>query len=151
LKKIEQRVKDVSILVEEISVATEEQSTGIQEINTVMSQMDRVVQQNASSSEESASSAEQLSSQAEDLARIVEELVQLSGNSGLEDDDSYSDKIVEYDSSPEDSYNYNVLKDGDDNDFPENGNWNFIDEWEASEENPDTEDQPANSNGKDSH
>lgn len=77
LRKIEESIDNVNLLVVEIAAASKEQAIGIQQMSSVMVDMDGVVQNNASASEESASSAEELSSQAAELMNIVSEMSQL--------------------------------------------------------------------------
>jgi methyl-accepting chemotaxis protein/carbonic anhydrase len=76
---IQERIRQLDVLVAEIATASQQQSTGIVQVNTAVSQMDQVTQSNAGSAEESASAAEELNAQAISLKEIVVNLQQLVG------------------------------------------------------------------------
>jgi methyl-accepting chemotaxis protein len=79
LKGIEQKSRQVDLLVGEIATASIEQSQGIEQVNVAVSQMGKVTQTTAANAEESASAAEELNAQAAATKESVKELLQLVG------------------------------------------------------------------------
>ena len=74
LKRIQDAIGNVTVLVREVATASDEQARGAEQINTAVSQMDRVTQSNAASAEESAAASQELSAQSMELAHLVREL-----------------------------------------------------------------------------
>ncbi len=79
LRDLNDKTREIDILVAEIATASTEQLQGIGQVNTALAQMDKVTQSNAGSAEETASAAEELSGQAGSLKDAVNELTRTMG------------------------------------------------------------------------
>jgi methyl-accepting chemotaxis protein len=71
LKRIGERVGQVSLLVKEIAASAQEQATALSEVNTAVNQMDQVTQQNAAMVEQSTAACHNLARESEELTRLV--------------------------------------------------------------------------------
>jgi methyl-accepting chemotaxis protein len=71
LKRIVDRVTDISQQISSIAVSAGEQSTGLNEINTGVSQLDEVTQQNAAMVEQATAAGHLLSTDAVKLSQLV--------------------------------------------------------------------------------